>query len=565
MTGASIPQTKARPLMKITPRPDQWKFIQDINQQWNQGAYSVVGVASTGFGKTVCLGQITHDHPGATCIMAHRGELVAQISGTLARFGVRHNVIGSAASKKAIAASHVRNFGACYLMPSAKVAVASVDTLVRADGLESWAATVTRVIVDEGHHLVLGNKWDAARKIFTNPNVKMLQPTATPERADGKGLGNAARGGSGVADCMVQAPPMRWLIEQGFLCDYRVVCVASDLQEIAEQMPVGASGDWSGKRLKEASQQSKIVGDVVREYMRWAWGKRHVTFTTDIDTAQEMTAQYRAAGVPAECLTGKTNGDYRRDMLLRFERGDLWEIVAVDIISEGFDMPAIEAVSFARPSKSLAVVWQQFGRALRTAPGKTSALILDHVGNILNPAIGLPDRSRTWTLADRMGRGRGRPTDEIPLRVCGGCFMPYERIYKACPSCGYSEPPTSRGSPEHVDGDLAEMSPELLAKLRGQEAQALNTADEERDRLSRMGLPHKIIMAQINRHAERSETLDRLKAAMAAWGGERRLEGMTDSQMQRLFFLRYGVDVLSAQSLKRAEAQSLLDRIADDA
>lgn len=544
--------------MKIQPRADQWQFIGEIYEQWNQGARNVVGVASTGFGKTVCLAQIVEQHQGASCIIAHRQELVGQISLMLARYGVRHNIVAADATRKAIAQAHVQDFGACYYSPAAPCAVASVDTLVRADGLEQWAASVTLWIVDEGHHLVLDNKWHRAIGLFTNPYCRGLLPTATPTRADGKGLGRPEIGGSGVADAMVLGPPMRWLIEQGFLTPYRVICVESDLRLLESE--VSASGDWSTKRLKEASEKSRIVGDVVREYLKWARGKRHITFTTDTETAATMTAAYRAAGVRAECLTGKTHDHVRRDIIRRFERGDLEEIVAVDIISEGFDLPAIEAVSFARPSMSLGVVWQQFGRALRTLPGKTEALIIDHVGNVINPAIGLPDRPRAWSLANRDKR-LSRATDAIPLRVCVSCFEPFERIYRECPHCGHYHEPESRGSPEHVDGDLAEMSPELLAKLRGEMEQAALPIEWERARLAATGLPHTYVMSGVKHHAERLETLDALRSAMAVWGGRRLAEGLNDSQMQRLFWHRFGVDVATAQTFKRAEAQALLDRL----
>jgi DNA repair protein RadD len=543
--------------MKITPRPDQWKFIGDVHQAWNQGARNVVGVASTGFGKTVCLSQIVEQHPGASCIIAHRQELVGQISMMLARYGIRHNIVAADATRRAIAALHIAEFGVCYYTPSAKCAVASVDTLVRADNLEAWAAQVTLWITDEGHHLVLDNKWHRATSLFTNAACRGLLPTATPERADGKGLGRPDLGGSGVADAMVEGPAMRWLIDNGHLTKYRIICVKSDLQMLEEK--VGASGDWSPEQLKRQAKKSRIVGDVVREYLRWCPGKRHITFASDTETAAAMTAAYRAAGVRAECLTGKTHDHLRRDILKRFEQGHLEEIVAVDIISEGFDLPAIEACSFARPSQSLGVVWQQFGRTLRTMMGKTEALIIDHVGNILNPAIGLPDRPRVWSLANR--DKRSKKTDGIPMRVCVECFEPFERIYRECPHCGYYHEPESRGAPEHVDGDMSEMSPELLSVLQGRVAEATHSIEDERDRLAATGLPHVQTMALVKHHAAKLDTIAALRSAMALWGGRQRAAGLTDSQMQRLFFHRFGIDVMTAQTLKRADAQALLDRI----
>jgi len=142
--------------------------------------------------------------------------------------------------------------GACYYQPSAPVAVAGVDTLVRREVSAQWAAQVSLVIPDEAHHVLRGNKWGDAMALF--PNARAFMPTATPNRADNKGLGRWA---DGLADVMVEAPPMRWLIEQGFLTDYRIVCVESDLRRILESAKPGASGDWSPQQGKAAAEKSR--------------------------------------------------------------------------------------------------------------------------------------------------------------------------------------------------------------------------------------------------------------------------------------------------------------------
>lgn len=540
--------------MKYALRHDQSQFVGEIYGAWNAGAQNVVGVASTGFGKTVCLGYLVEQHPGASCVIAHRQELVAQISLTLANYGIRHNIVAADATVRAIAALHVAELGACYYSPSARCAVASVDTLVRRDDLDAWAAQVTLWISDEGHHVVRGNKWSSAIEKFKHPAVRGLLPTATPERADGKGLGRHA---DGLADVMVQAPPMRWLIEQGFLTDYRIVCVESDLQLLDDE--ISASGDWSNAKLRKAAEKSHIVGDVVANYLRFAAGTLGVTFATDVETAGQMTTAYRAAGVRAECLTGKTHDAMRRQILRRFAQREISQIVAVDIISEGFDLPAIETISFARPTQSLALYMQQFGRGLRPLEGKSRALIIDHVGNVLRH--GAPDRPRVWSLERREKRGKRTDDDAIPLRVCLACYEPFERKYRDCPHCGHYHEPEARGSPEQVDGDLAEMSPELLAKLRGDIAQATGSIDDERWRLQKTGLPAKMIMAQVKHHDARLQTLAALRDAMAVWGGRWHAAGESDSMIQRRWYLTFGIDVASAQALKRAEAAELLERV----
>lgn len=541
--------------MKITPRADQWEFIGKVYEAWNQGARNVVGRADTGFGKTVCLGQLVEHNQGAACVMAHRQELVGQISMMLAKYGIRHNIIAADATVRSIAAAHVAELGACYYQPSAPVAVAGVDTLVRREIPASWAAQVSLVIPDEAHHVLRGNKWGDAMALF--PNARGFMPTATPNRADGKGLGRKT---DGLADCMVEAPPMRWLIEQGFLTDYRIVCVESDLRRIMEQGKPGASGDWSPQQGKAAAQKSRIVGDLVQNYLRFARGLLNIAFTTDTETAAKTTAAYRSAGVRAECLTGKTLDHLRRDILRRFAAREIEVIVAVDIVSEGFDLPAIECVQFGRPTESLGLYMQQFGRALRPMPGKGRALIIDHVGNVMRHLP--PDKPRVWTLDRRDSVRKSKADDAIPMKVCVSCFEPYEAIYRDCPHCGYYPEPAARSGPKHVEGDLAEMDEATLRALRGQAEFANRTLEEERDRLTQSGLHHAGVMGNVAAHANTLGARAGLRVALADWGGVWHAAGETDSMIQRRFFHAFGgIDLLTAQTLSRRDTEALTERI----
>lgn len=546
-----------------TLRPFQVKLKGEVQQAWSQGAQNVVMNLSTGGGKTVILSDIVREHNGASCIIAHRSELVGQLSLTLARYGVRHDVIASDATRRSIAKLHIEELGYSLLDTGSRCVVASVDTLVKRELLPSWVAMVTLWIVDEGHHLVEDNKWHRAIGNFVHPSCRGLLPTATPKRADGRGLG---RGHGGVADVMVEGPPMRWLIDQGYLTDYRIICPPSDLQILAD---VSASGDWSSKQLKEAAQRSHIVGDVVAQYLRWARGKLGITFATDVETAVKMTGAYREAGVRAETLTGKTDDHIRRMILRRFAAREIDQIVAVDIISEGFDLPAIEVASMARPTASLALYMQQFGRTLRPLAGKGKALIIDHAANVIRHQ-GPPDRPRVWTL--EATRNRNAPNDAIPYRVCagpakppafptGGCFEPYERFHRECPYCGYYPEPSVRSSPGAVDGDMDELDPAVLAALRQNIAAVDMSRPDRMAELMAKGGTHQMIMGNVNRHEARREAQEALRAAMAGIGGRWKLEGLNDTQMQRRFFLTFGVDVASAQALGTPEATALAGRI----
>lgn len=532
-------------------RPFQTQLKADVYEAWAAGARNVLMRLDTGGGKTVTLADIVREHGGSSCVIAHRQELVGQLSVALARYGVRHNIIASEETRRAISRLHIDELGYTLIDPASRVVVASVDTLVRRNLPADWARSVTLWVVDEGHHLVENNKWHSAIANFTNPACRGLLPTATPKRADGIGLG---RGQGGVADVMVQGPTMRWLIENKYLSDYRIVCPPSDLKIYAD---VSASGDWSTKSLREAAVASHIVGDVVEAYLRFAKGKLGITFSTDVATAVEITAAYRIAGVKAETLTGKTDDALRRSIIRRFAAREIDQIVAVDIISEGFDLPAIEVASMARPTQSLALYMQQFGRALRVSPGKEKALIIDHVSNILRHG-GPPDKVRTWTLNKVHKRAAG---ETVLIKVCTACFEPYERELPACPHCGHVEEVRERGRPAMVDGDLQEMSAELLEGLRNAVEDARMSPSQRAEQLRESYAPPIAQRAGANRQAARLDALNYLRVAMSAEGGRWKVEGLDDKQMQRRFFLKYGIDVLSAQALGTSDAYALATRI----
>jgi len=534
-------------------RPYQQDLADAVRSQWAAGHRNVLMRLDTGGGKTVILSDLVQSEPGASAVIAHRQELVGQLSLALARNGVRHNIIAAQDTVRGIVQSHMEELRASFYYPSARCAVASVDTLIRRPGLASWAAQVQLWVTDEGHHVVEQNKWHRAIGLFTSPAVRGLLPTATPQRADGKGLGRHA---DGVADVMVQGPPMRWLINQGYLTDYRMVCVESDMQLLDDE--IGAGGDWSTAKLRAAAKASHIVGDVVATYLKWAPGRLGVTFCPDTDTAREIADAYNAAGVRAALLVGTTDGGVRRQILRQFAAREILQLVVVDIVSEGFDLPAIEVGSMARKTASLATFMQQFGRVLRPMPGKERAMIIDHVGNFLRH--GPPDRQRDWTLDRRERRSSG--STGIPLRVCLGCFQPYERFRTACPYCGVdAPPPESRGSPAMVDGDLTELDAETLAKLRGAVDELDMPLETYRAKLAAAFVPGIAQMGHVKTLHAKQEAQTALRDAMTRWVRAQLGRGLMDREIHRLFYLTFGVDVLSARALGVSEADALRAKI----
>ena len=570
--------------MPVALRPFQADLERRVYEAWNSGAANVMPVAATGSGKTVVLSKVLYDEPGASIAIAHRQELVSQISIALARNGVRHRLVGAKKGSnliRIISALQVAELGYSFFDPNAKTGVGGVDTIIRMDAGDAWFKQVRLMVQDEAHHVLKSNKWGTAAEMF--PNARGLLPTATPLRADGKGLGRHA---DGLVDVMVLAPSMRDIINMGYLTDYRIFAPPSDL-DLSQVALSQATGDFNADQLRKAVHKSHITGDVVAHYLKLAPGKLGVTFAVDVEAATEIAGAFRAAGVPAEVVSAKTPDHLRAQILWRFKAREILQLVNVDLFGEGFDLPAIEVVSFARPTESFALFCQQFGRALRlmlskeaaavhahltdeqrraaiAASEKPVAIIIDHVNNVIRH--GLPDARREWSL-DRRERRSGKKSDAIPMRTCAtwtdvdgveheGCFQPFERVFKECPYCACPvPPPPARSAPEFVDGDLLELDADTLAALRGEIARV------DGDPVIPWGASPEVAGAVRKRHLERQQGQRTLRNVIAWWAGLENAQGRGESESYRRFYHRFGVDVANAQTLNAKEAAELAERV----
>lgn len=542
--------------MTIVLRPDQFKLKSDVNSAWNNGANTVLAVLPTGGGKSVVMSDLInekHQLGAQQVVIAHRKELVSQMSMHVARRGIEHRIIGPNDVIAKIIKKQRRLFNRNFINPSAHCSVAGIDTLnSRSEELKQWAEQIDYFYGDEGHHFLKKNKWGRGIEMFTRARGTIW--TASPTRADGCGLGRHA---DGIADAMVCGLTQRELINIGALCDYEIAIPESDFTIDENDLP--PSGDFAPKKMREASKRSHIVGDVVTEYAKRAFGKRAICFATDVETAGEIAKRFNDVGIPAMSVSAETPAEVRDEATERFEDGRIWILVNVDLFGEGFDVPACEVVIMARPTASLAVYLQQFGRALRILPGKLFGLIIDHVSNWKRH--GFPDKPHYWTMDRRDKRGkREKDPEDLPLTVCKNCSKPYEVFHFCCPYCGY-EPiitPQQRQSIEQIAGDLMLLDRAKLEEMRKaiilpSPAAVGTAAHSVAGPLAGAGA--------VNRQIERIQAQQRLDAAIAQWAGIQRHKGRSDRESHRRFYHAAGVDVLTALSLPRVDMEALAEKV----
>lgn len=557
--------------------PQQAVLVGGIHGEHARGRKAVLATAPTGSGKTVMMGSVFSTHQGCAVAIAHRSQLIWQIALALARFGLPHRIVGPDTLIRQIVALQISRLGQSFYNPQSRLGVAGIDALVRRPPDDPWFKQITLWQTDEAHHCLKENKWGKGVALF--PNAIGVGWTATPARPDGNGLG---ADNDGVFDSLVTGPDMRWHINNGYLTDYRIFCPPSDID--LHGVNITAGGDYSPAPLAKAVHESHIVGDVVEHYLRLARGKLGLTFAVDVAHAIEIADAYNRAGVPAAVITGDTDPTVRATLFRRFEARELMQIVSVDILGEGTDVPAVEVVSMARPTASFVLFAQQFGRVLRllipdflmntwgdfTATQrlgfiagslKPVGLVIDHVGNTLRHN-GPPDREREWSLARRPRASRFKGIGPTPVRVCVtwglhiGCSQPYERIFKACPYCQCpAPPPAGRDRPELVDGDLVELDPKTLKALTDEAARLVGPPDVP------FGAPAHVVRSVHANHLERARAQEALRHQIALFGGWREKLGETMSQAQRRFFFMFGTDVGSAMTLAEKDATELQARV----
>lgn len=414
--------------MSFVLYPEQEKMVVQNRLLLRQGYKRILNQAATGFGKTVVAAFMAESCAAKgndLWFVVHRRELIRQSVATFKDVGIHHGVIAAGFDPR----------------PS-RVQISSVQTLARR---HSKIARKPKLIEwDEVHHIA-ASTWDG---IFSAlPESAHLGFTATPERLDGQGLDKHF-------DVMVQGPSVAWLIENGFLSPYRYYAPPGmDVSGIRK-----VAGDFDKKQLAAAAANPRIVGDAVAHYFQHARGKRAVVFAASIERSKEAVSKFNLAGVPSAHVDGETAPEIRDAIFDDFRRGALLVVSNVDLVGEGFDLPAIECVIMLRPTDSLVMFLQQVGRGLRVAPGKQEAIILDHAGNLARH--GLPDQPRCWSLKGKEDRLRQEAELEDktpPTRTCPNCLRGQFSNRPTCKYCGAAFEIKSRKI-EEVDGELAEVT-----------------------------------------------------------------------------------------------------------
>ncbi len=391
----------------------------------------VLLVAPTGSGKTVIAAAIVAEATGAdrhVLIIAHRREIVGQTVAKLHAAGVDAGVIQAGFPPR----------------PGQSVQVASIQTLharaIRSRAMDMPPADI--LIIDECHHARASTYLDV---IDAYPGTIVIGLTATPCRADGRGLGN-------IFQSLVECPQVAELASHGFLVAAKVFAPSQpDLRGVRVER-----GDYVEAQLAERVNTVQLVGDIVTHWHKLGERRPTVCFATGVKHSVHIRDELRRSGVMAEHIDGGTPADEREAILKGLAAGTVELVTNCAVLTEGFDCPDVGCLILARPTKSLGLFRQMVGRALRPAPGKADAIILDHSGSVFQH--GLPDDDIEWTL-DEDSRAKNKTHAARTVGASGPALVDCPECHavrlrgQQCVVCGWA-PRTKGAGVEVLDGDL---------------------------------------------------------------------------------------------------------------
>lgn len=317
-------------------RSYQQHTVNGMRTAYSQGFKSPLLVLPPGGGKTFTSCYIIDQaqiRSRNVLILVHRQELAAQFSRALDAYGVKHGLIMSGSR------------------PDLKhrVQVASVQTYARRMHKMTWRPHL--IISDEAHHVTEGSLWGEV--LENHPGALRMGLTATPIRLDGKGLG---KGHGGYFDAIVEGPQPAELMEWGNLCDYKMFApgAAVDMKGVRK-----TAGDYNRKDAEERINKPTITGNAIEHYREHADGKPAVVFCMSRRHAEDVCQRFKDAGYRFETLDGTLDDATRAERVEQLGDGRLHGLVTVDLVSEGFDLPAIEVCISLRATQSESLWIQQ--------------------------------------------------------------------------------------------------------------------------------------------------------------------------------------------------------------
>lgn len=292
---------------------------------------------------------------------------------------------------------------------------------------------VDLVIIDEAH-LVSPNDETMYQRFLkglmeTNPYLKVIGLTATPWRlGHGKLTDPVHVNGATVPSLFTDicfditgVEAFNRLIAEGFLSPVVPKATTSKLDVDGVHM---RGGEFIPKELQLAVDKHEVTVAAVKEAMESGWNRQHwLVFAAGVDHAIHTAEVLNSMDIPAVAIHSKLSNAERDKAIEGFKNGEYRAAVNNNVLTTGFDFPAIDLIVCLRPTASTVLWVQMLGRGTRPCEGKDNCLVLDFAGNT----------KRLGPINDPvLPRRKGEKGGEAPVKECPVCHTYVHAGKKFC-------------------------------------------------------------------------------------------------------------------------------------
>ncbi|CAG8379085.1 unnamed protein product [Penicillium salamii] len=362
----------------IVLRDYQEESIQSVLKYLGDGHRRLGISLATGAGKTVIFTQLISRIPPPnakatkTMIIVHRRELVEQAA--------RHCRLAYPDKTVEIES------GTSVATGVGDIIIATVQTLSRGRIFKFDPDAFKLVLVDEAHHIVAKSYRTALghfglNELSTN-SPALVGVSATFSRFDGLKLGAAI-------DHIVYHKDYVDMIADKWLANavFTTVKSGANLSKVKKD----SFGDFALGSLSKAVNTDTTNNITIRAWMANVEDRKStLVFCVDIEHAQQLTAAFRDHGIDARYITSNTPTAHRAKELKAFKNQEFPVLLNCGLFTEGTDIPNIDCVLLARPTRSRNLLIQMIGRGLRLFPRKKDCHVIDMVASLDTGVISTP-------------------------------------------------------------------------------------------------------------------------------------------------------------------------------
>ena len=221
------------------------------------------------------------------------------------------------------------------------------------------------VICDEAH-TALGEKTSAAIRSFTEPIYVGM--TATEQLI--------AKQVSDVFPASVDDLPLGDAARRGLIAPLR--CLRVPPAAAISSVPI-VGGDYEQDALAKVLDHELINQAAASLYRDRFDNTPGIVYAAGVDHAYNLAREFRAAGLKAEAVSGRTPPLRLAETLAAYERGEINVLINAQLLAEGWNSPRATVCMHLAPTASRRVYQQRIGRVMRMHPRKEAGVVVDFV------------------------------------------------------------------------------------------------------------------------------------------------------------------------------------------